>query len=101
MNKTDLLFVPHNDLHPDDINIVEQHQNLINNEQFSDATALLDNNDYQKGFRASLFDSIEKKIQQIQIYLLNKYVAEPDEFYSIEEPTEEQMENKTYWIQVY
>lgn len=101
MDFTNVNFVPHNDMHPDDIDLVEQHKNLIESKNLSGATTLLDDNDYQKGFRASLFDSIEKKLQQIQIYLLNKYVAEPDEFYSIEEPSEELMEGKTYWIQPY
>lgn len=103
MDFTDINFVPHNDMHPDDIDLVEQHKNLIESKSLSGATALLDENDYQKGFRASLFDSIEKKLQQIQIYLLNKYVAESDEFYSIEEPSAEFMEenNYKYWIQPY
>lgn len=94
-------FTPHNDLHPDDISLVKEHENLIKENKFSDATALLDNADYQKGFRASLFNSMEQKIRSIQEYLLNKVIAEPDEYYSYSEPTEEQMKNKTYWVQIF
>ncbi|MBO5093803.1 MAG: hypothetical protein J6C33_05535 [Lachnospiraceae bacterium] len=101
MVKLNIGFTPHNDLHADDINLVEQHKNLINNNKFSDATTLLDNNNYQKGFRASLLNSIEVKLKQIQLYLLNKYAADPDEYYSLEEPTDEEMKGKTYWIRPY
>lgn len=100
MELQDIVFTPHNDAGADEIGIINKHNNLIKQENFSDATALLDNNDFSKGFRASLFKSIEKKIQNVQVYLLNK-TAEPDELYSIDEPTEIQMEGKTFWIQPY
>lgn len=103
MADLDLNFIPHSDMNPDDSTLVEQHENLIKQNKFSDATTLLNDNDYSKGFRASLFNAIEKKLQDIEIYLLNKVVAEPDEYYSLTEPDLDFMEenNKTYWIQPY
>lgn len=101
MNEKEIRFTPHNDLHPNDLELVEQHKKLIKNNKFSDAVSVLDSNNYQKGFRASLFNEIENKVRQIQIYLLNKYIAEPDELYSLEEPSEDEMSGKTYWIQPY
>lgn len=100
MTKEDLKFTPHSDMTLQDIETVISHSNLIDNGKFSDATTLLNNNGYEKGFRASLFNSIQNKLREIQIYLLNK-TAKPDEFYSVEEPSETDMEGKSFWIQVY
>ena len=103
MEQKDIVFEPHNDMGAEDIEIVNQHKNLINTGNYSDATTLLDNNDYQKGFRASFFNSIQNKIRSVQEYLLNEFVADDDEFYSYEEPTAEFMEENNYiwWIQPY
>ena len=103
MTKEDLRFEPHSDMTIEDKSIVEQHKNLIKNNQLSDATALLDNNNYQKGFRASLFNYIQNKIRMIQLYLLNELVAERDEYYSIEEPNGDFMDSHGYkfWIKPY
>lgn len=98
MSDIDFGFVPHSDTSPDELSILEEHKNLIKQNNYSDAATLLDNNDFKKGFRASLFNVIEKKIQDIEIYLLNKIVAEPDELYSITEPSTEEMKDKVYWI---
>ncbi|MBO7078648.1 MAG: hypothetical protein J6W64_02410 [Bacilli bacterium] len=42
--------------------------------------------------------SIYKKITQ---WYLNTFKASKDEFYSYDEPTDKQMEGKTFWIQIY
>ena len=103
MTKNDIKFVPQSDVSPYDFSLVEQHKNLINENRFSDAANLLKENSFEKGAVASLFNSIAKKIQDIQFYLLNKYVAEPDEYYSPTEPTDEEMGygKKIYWIKPY
>ena len=101
MELKDIVFSPHNDMGAEDTDIVTQHKNLIDSGNYSDATTLLNDNDYQKGFRASLFNSIQNKIRSVQEYLLNEFVADDDEYYSYTEPTDEQMEGKTWWIQIY
>lgn len=101
MELKDVVFSPHNDMSAEDTEIVTQHKNLIGAGNYSDATTLLDNNDYQKGFRASLFNSIQNKIRSVQEYLLNEFVADDDTYYSFTEPTNEQMNGKTWWIQPY
>ena len=103
MVERDIVFEPHNDMSADDIEIVKQHNNLINEGNYSDATTLLDNNNYQGGFRASLFNSIQNKIHQLQEYLLNTFVANEDEYYSHEEPDINFMEQHNYkfWCQIY
>lgn len=101
MNLRDVVFEPHSDMSADDVELVNQHDNLIKQNRYDDATALLNNSKYKKGFRASLFNSIQNKIRALEIYLLNEYVAETDELYSFTEPTEEQMKDKTFWIKIY
>ncbi len=101
MELKDVVFSPHNDMSAEDTEIVTQHKNLIDTGSYSDATTLLDSNNYQKGFRASLFNSIQNKIRTVQEYLLNEFAANDDEYYSYTEPTDEQMEGKTWWIQLY
>lgn len=103
MELKDVVFSPHNDMSAEDIEIVNRHKNLINTGNYSDATTLLDSNDYQKGFRASLFNSIQNKIRSVQEYLLNSFVANDEEYYSYTEPTIEFMEENNYkwWIQPY
>ena len=101
MEQKDIVFEPHNDMGAEDIEIVNQHKNLINTGNYSGATTLLDNNDYQKGFRASLFNSIQNKIRKLQLYLLNEFVANDDEYFSDTEPDITFMEENgyTHWIQ--
>ena len=101
MEEKDIVFEPRNDMSADDMEIVTQHNNLIKSGNYSDATALLDNNNYQSGFRASLFNSIQNKTHKLQEYLLNEFAADEDEFYSYDEPTAEQMDGKTFWIKPY
>ena len=58
-----------------DVNTVEQHKNLIARNRFSEAASLLDNTSRQKGFRAAIFNTLQNKLREIQIYLLNKTAA--------------------------
>lgn len=103
MELKDIVFEPHNDMSADDIEIVTQHDNLIKSENYSDAAGLLDNNDYQNGFRASLFNSIQNKTHKLQEYLLNTFVADEDEYYSYTEPDVEFMKQHGYkfWCKPY
>lgn len=93
MDVVDIRFVPHSDMSIKDVSIVKEHSNLTKKQQFSDATALLDNQAYDKGFRASLFNSMQNKIKLIQMYLLGK-----EDTFSDTEPTEE---DKQFWLQDY
>ena len=103
MTRNDLKFTPHSDVCLNDLPIINQHSNLIKENKLGDATNFLDDNGYYKGFRASLFNSIQNKIKMIQEYFLNKVVANKDEYYSFEEPDEELMKEKGYkfWVQPY
>ena len=98
MTIEDLRFTPHGDMGIDDLEIVKQHQNLIKNNEFSDATALLKTNGYTKGFRASLFNNMQEKIKIIQEHLLNKEESDSEEVFSSTEPTDS---NKKFWLMDY
>ncbi len=98
MKQKDISFVPHSDMDIHDADVVEQHQNLIARNRFSEAASLLDNASHKKGFRATIFNTIQNKLREIQIYLLNKTAA-PNEYYSLTEPSDEEMEGKTFWMQ--
>lgn len=97
MTLDDLTFTPCSDMEIEDVPIVNEHNNLIKENKFSDANTLLKTTQYKKGIIASLFNCMEEKIRNIQVYLLNKQAA-PDELYSYTEPTPEQMEGKLFWI---
>lgn len=98
MKQKDISFVPHSDMDIHDVNTMERHKNLIAQDRFSEAASLLDNAGHKKGFRAALFNTIQNKLREIQIFLLNKTAA-PDEYYSLTEPAEAEMEGKTFWLQ--
>lgn len=89
MTTEDLRFTPHSDMSVDGQVIVNQHQNLIKNNELSDATTLLNNNNYNKGFRASLFNNIQDKVRMIQEHLLTKEDEKKEEVISSTEPTED------------
>ena len=98
---SDFAFIPHGDMCADDREIVSQHHKIIKENKYSEAVKLLDENEYKDGFRASLFNKIEDKFNKFQYFILNKYVAKPDELFSPTPPSAEEMKNKKFWIQPY
>lgn len=101
MEEKDIKFVPLSDVGANDLDIINEHKNLIDNGNYSDATALLENESFNKGVRASLFNSFQNKLRQLELYFLNEFVANDDEYFSIEEPNETFMEENgyTHWLQ--
>ena len=98
MKLADIVFSPHNDMDANDLDIVKAHEKLINQRRFSSAVSTLNQNSYNNGFRAELLNKIQNKIRNFQIYLLNEFVAKPDELFSYTEPTDSQMDGKLFWI---
>lgn len=96
MTTNDLKFIPHSDMSIDDLTIVNEHQNLIDSNKFSDATALLNNNNYLKGFRAFIFNNIQNRINTVQNYLKDKD-TEKEEIIAQSEP----VSDKQFWLQDY
>lgn len=96
-------FEPYSDIAISNEETISSHSDYIKQGKYEEAQTLVNNDESMnhKGIRASFFNAIENKIKELQIYLLNK-VAAPDEYYSIEEPTKEFMEQHGYifWIKV-
>ena len=103
MDIQDFTFVPLSDVGAGDIDIINEHKKLIKEEKYSEATEYLNNQNFDKGFRASLFNEIQNKIRKLQLYLLNEFVAAPDEYFSDKEPDEEFVKTNgyTHWLQTY
>lgn len=93
MTERDLLFTPHSDMEINDADIVNQHQDLINQNQFDEALNLLEEANYTKGFRASIFNNMENKLYLIQSYLLNNSNQSIEEVISASEPN-----NCSFWL---
>ena len=90
-------FIPYSDVEISDKESIESHNNYVDNGYYEEAITLADSELSGKGFRASFFNAIENKIKEFQVYLLNKTAA-PDEYYSLTEPSDEEMKNKLFWI---
>lgn len=92
-------YTPYSNIEIKDKDVIAIHKDLINNYNYTEATNSINNTASldRKGFRSSFFNAIEKKIQELQIYLLNKN-ARPDEYYSLTEPTDEEMGERVFWI---
>lgn len=101
MTKDDISFVPHSDMDIENSLINGEHKKLIQQSNYSDATTLLEEQGYNKGFRASLFNSIQNKINVLQDYMQNEYTTENDSYYSDTEPTDEEMGSARYWVNIY
>ena len=101
MTKDDIAFVPHSDMDIDGAAINGEHKKLIKQGDYSDATALLNEQGYNKGFRASLFNSLQNKINTLQNYMQNEYTTENNSYYSDTEPTDEEMGSARYWVSIY
>lgn len=101
MTKQDFSFIPVSDITISDTEILDQHKSLVENNNYSGATALLNSYNYNKGVRASFINGIVKKIQDMGLYLLN-LTANPDEYYSINPPDPEWMKQngKLFWIEL-
>lgn len=90
----------HNDLSIEDEALYNKHNNLIKTQKYSDATTLLTNNSQIGGAQASLFNSWEKKILELEVIIsLRKFINLY--FDSDKEPIETDMKNKVIWQQEY
>ena len=101
MSELNINFELHSDIAMSDEETVSVHTEYINQNMYEEAKNVVDNNAEMstKGIRASIFKKLEEKLQELQIYLLNKK-ATPYEYYSLTEPTMEFMKEGgfLYWI---
>lgn len=99
MSELNIKFEPHSDISISNETTVQSHTNYINQNLYTEAKNVVDSDTDMngKGFRASFFNLINQKIQELQIYLLNK-TAEPYEYYSLTQPTVEFMKSNGYTV---
>ena len=101
MGDLNVNFALHSDIAISNEETITSHENYIQQNLYLEAKTVVDSDDGMKGkgFRASIFNAFNHKIQELQIYLLNKK-AKPYEYYSLTEPTMEFMEQNGYtmWI---
>ena len=82
---TDFVFEPLSDVGANDVDIINEHTNLINNNQFSAATELTD-----KGFSAAFFNYLLERVSNLGTYAKE---TSHDEYihYSYNDPNVDEM----------
>lgn len=96
MQIEELKFKPLSDIGANDKEIVGTHATFIEEGKYTDATNYLDNENYDKGARASFFNELSERINVLGTNILNnEYTI--DETYSSSKPVD--TEQKTWWLQ--
>ena len=99
MEYKDITFEPLSDTGANDIDSINEHNELLNNDSFSYAASLTAS--VGKGFTASLFNLIQEKLRALEVYILNEFVADEGEYYSYNEPNIDEMpDDAIFFIQI-
>lgn len=86
-----------NDMEYTDKETLESYMTEIESGNCSNAISILDNNLSGKGVRADIINKITDEIKKLECFVLN-LVSDNDVYYSVDEPTDEQMDEKKFWI---
>jgi len=97
MADLDTTRTPISDLQADDIEILKNYKEDIKNGNISSAVEKLNSANIDRGGRASIFNLLKSKIQELAVYVLN-LTSDQDTYYSIDEPTDEEIGDKIFWI---
>lgn len=89
MEYQDIVFTPYSDTGANDISIINEHKNLISQNKFNDAVTAA--KQLGNGFTASFFNGLRARLRAIEVFILNEFIAENGEYYSYNEPNEEEM----------
>lgn len=95
MQIEELKFEPLSDIGVNDKEIVDTHASFIEEGKYTDATNYLDNENYDKGMRAELFNNVSNKVSLLGNYIINN-PFKSDEIYSETEPIDSE---SNWWIQ--
>lgn len=99
MEYTDITFEPLSDTGANELDLINEHNRLLNNNYYSEASTIASST--KKGFTASLFNYIQERLRALEVFILNEYVAEPGEYYSYNEPNIDEMpEDAVFFIQI-
>lgn len=95
----DIIFTPYSDTGVDEKTAINEHTELIKKNNLNGAASIAVKTG--KGFTASFFNGFRERIRALEVFLLNEFVAEPGEYYSYNEPNEEEMpEGTEFFIQI-
>lgn len=97
MSEEYLNRTPISDIDIDDLSLVETYKGKINENNFTDAVKILDAVSFEKGIRADVVDKIRTSILSLEAVILN-LTANDDTYYSVDMPTDEQMNGKKFWV---
>lgn len=97
MSEEYLNRTPISDIDVDDLSLIETYKEKINENNFTDAVKILDDASFEKGIRASIVDKIRTSILVLETAILN-LTADDDTYYSVDVPTDEQMNGKKFWV---
>lgn len=97
MSEEYLNRTPISDIDIDDLSLVETYKGKINENNFTDAVKILDGVSFEKGIRADVVDKIRTSILSLEAVILN-LTADDDTYYSVDMPTDEQMNGKKFWV---
>jgi len=97
MQIEELKFKPLSDMGANDRDVIDTHAALINEGKYTEATNYLDEENYDKGARASFFNELAERINILGTHILNNEYS-LDEIYLSDEPTED-ADKKTWWLQ--
>mgnify|MGYP007089864220 FL=1 len=97
MSEEYLNRTPISDIDIDDLSLVETYKGKINENNFTDAVKILDGVSFEKGIRAGVVDKIRTSILALETAILN-LTADDDIYYSVDMPTDEQMNGKKFWV---
>lgn len=97
MSEEYLNRTPISDIDIDDLSLVETYKGKINENNFTDAVKILDAVSFEKGIRADVVDKIRTSILSLEAVILN-LTADDDTYYSVDMPTDEQMNGKKFWV---
>lgn len=97
MQIEELKFKPLSDMGANDKDVIDTHAVLINEGEYTEATNYLNEENYDKGARASFFNELTERMNILGTYISNKEYS-VDEIYLSDEPTED-VDKKTWWLQ--
>lgn len=97
MSEEYLNRTPISDIDIDDLSLVETYKGKINENNFTDAVKILNGVSFEKGIRADVVDKIRTSILSLEAVILN-LTADDDTYYSVDMPTDEQMNGKKFWV---
>ena len=98
MDYNDIIFDPLSDTGVNELELINEHNELLKNNKFSDASNLMSMT--EKGFNAVLFNDMHNRLRKLGTST-KEYVAEKSEYYSNNEPnTDEMPEDAVFFIQI-